>query len=89
LLPSVDRRIDDVQYENYNIPTLKYGHRVLVLKDRYVEHGTAYVFTEADYVNARVEQTFYTPEVTLLVFPQFLRHISQRSLMSAFELKEW
>ena len=65
LLPSVDRRIDDVQYENYNIPTLKYGHRVLVLKDRYVEHGTAYVFTEADYVDARVEQTFDTPVVTL------------------------
>jgi hypothetical protein len=39
LLPAVDQRIDDLQYENYNIPTLKYGHRVLVSKDRYVEHG--------------------------------------------------
>jgi len=29
----------------------------------------------------------FTDAFCRLVFPQFLRHISQRSLMSAFELK--
>ena len=65
-MAAVDKRIDDIQYENYNIPTLAYGERVLVQKDRRGGIGAdAYVFTEADYVDARVEQTFDTPVVTL------------------------
>ena len=55
LLPKVDKRIDDVQYENYNVPTLAYGERVLVLKDRVGGVGAdAYVYKEEDYVDARV-----------------------------------
>lgn len=64
-MPKVDKRIDDVQYANYNIPTLKYGHRVLVEKDRSVEHGKVYVYTEEDYVDGRVEETYDVPVVTL------------------------
>jgi hypothetical protein len=68
LLPKVDKRIDDVQYENYNIPTLAYGQRVLILREDSGYRGVgadAYVFTEADYVDGRVEKTFDVPEVTL------------------------
>jgi hypothetical protein len=36
-----------------------------VSKDRYVEHGTAYVFTEADYVDEREVKTYSVPVVTL------------------------
>jgi hypothetical protein len=68
LLPKVDKRIDDVQYENYNIPTLAYGERVLILREDSGYRGVgadAYVFTEADYVDGRVEKTFDEPVVTL------------------------
>jgi hypothetical protein len=66
LLPQVDKRIDDLEYENYNIPTLAYGQRVLVLKDRSGGIGAdAYVYTEEDYVDARVMRTFEVPAVTL------------------------
>jgi hypothetical protein len=68
LLPKVDKRIDDVQYENYNIPTLAYGQRVLILREDSGYRGVgadAYVFTEADYVDGRVEKTFNVPVVTL------------------------
>jgi len=64
-MPQVNKRIDDVQYANYNIPTLAYGHRVLVAKERSVEHGKAYVFTEEDYVDGREETTYEEPVVTL------------------------
>lgn len=65
LLPRIDKCIDDLQYENYYLPTLAYGERVLIHKDRYVEHGKAYVYTEADYVDGRVEETYSEPDVTL------------------------
>ena len=65
LIPKVDKRIDDIQYANYNIPTLAYGHRVLVEKERSVEHGKAYVYTEDDYVDGRVEEAYEEPDVTL------------------------
>jgi hypothetical protein len=68
LLPKVDKRIDDVQYANYNIPALKYGHRVLKMRDSTTMRGVgadAYVFTEADYVDGRVEKTFDVPVITL------------------------
>lgn len=66
LMPKVDKRIDDVQYENYNIPTLAYGERVLIQRDRSGGVGAnAYVYTEADYVDGRVEKTFDEPVVTL------------------------
>lgn len=68
LLPKVDKRIDDVQYENYNIPTLKYGHRVLKMRDSTTMRGVgadAYVFAEADYVDGREEETYDEPVVTL------------------------
>jgi rubrerythrin len=65
LIPDVDRCIDDVQYANYNIPTLQYGARVLKPRDRNVEIGSVYVFTEADYVDAREPQTFARPDAPL------------------------
>jgi len=64
-MPKVDKRIDDVKYANYNIPTLAYGQRVLVAKERSVEHGKAYVYTEEDYVDGRVEETYDESVVTL------------------------
>lgn len=65
-MPKVDKRIDDVQYANYNIPTLKYGERVLIQRDRSGGIGAdAYVYTEDDYVDGRVEETYDVPVVTL------------------------
>jgi hypothetical protein len=59
LLPQVDERIDDLQYENYNVPTMMYGERQLIIRDRIEEiPSTGYVFVESDYVDARVEQTY-------------------------------
>ena len=68
LLPAVDQRIDDLQYENYNIPTLQYGNRVLKPRENSGYRGVgadAYVFTEADYVDAREVKTYSVPVVTL------------------------
>ncbi len=65
LIPDVDACIDEVQYTNYNIPTLKHGQRVLKPRDRNVEIGSVYVFTEDDYVDARVPPTFAQPDVPL------------------------
>lgn len=68
LLPSIDKRIDDLQYENYNVPTLEYGQRVLIPRDDSGYRGSgadAYVFTEEDYVDGRVEETYEMPDVTL------------------------
>jgi hypothetical protein len=68
LLPAVDKCIDDLQYENYNIPTLKYGERVLIQRESSGYRGVgadAYVFTEADYVDAREIKTYSVPVVTL------------------------
>lgn len=47
------------------MPTLAYGQRVLIQKDRYVEQGTDYAYTEEDYVDGRVEETYEVPSVTL------------------------
>ena len=83
-MPKVDKRIDDVQYANYNIPTLAYGHRVLVEKERSVEHGKAYVYTEEDYVDGRVEETYAVPVVTLRTIDdakQVLRLVKLNALL--------
>jgi hypothetical protein len=59
LLPRIDKRIDDLQYENYNVPTMMYGVRQLIIRDRIEElPSTGYAFVESDYVDARVEQTY-------------------------------
>ncbi len=47
------------------MPTLAYGQRVLIQKDRYVKQGTDYAYTEEDYVDGRVEETYEVPSVTL------------------------
>lgn len=65
LLPDVDACIDDVQYTNYHIPTLQHGQRVLKPRDRNVEFGTVYVFTEDDYVDGREPQTYAQPDAPL------------------------
>ena len=59
LLPQVDERIDDLQYENYNVPTLMYGSRKLIQRSHNVNSATgAHEFTEDDYVDARVKKTY-------------------------------
>jgi hypothetical protein len=63
LIPDVERCIDDIQYANYNIPTLQYGQRVLKQRDRHVQLGAVYEYTEEDYVDAREPRTYHTPDV--------------------------
>ena len=59
LLPQVDERIDDLQYENYNVPTLMYGYRKLKIHNEHVNSiRSAKEFTEDDYVDARVKKTY-------------------------------
>ena len=59
LLPQVDERIDDLQYENYNVPTLMYGHRKLIQRSHNVNSATdVREFAENDYVDARVKKTY-------------------------------
>ena len=59
LLPQVDERIDDLQYENYNVPALMYGYRKLVQRSHNVNSATGiHEFTEDDYVDARVKKTY-------------------------------
>lgn len=68
LLPRVDKRIEDLQYENYFIPKLEHGHRVLTVLESTTDRGTganAHKFTEADYVDGRAEKTFEVPEISL------------------------
>jgi hypothetical protein len=85
LMPKVDKRIDDVQYANYNIPTLKYGERVLIQRDRSGGIGAdAYVYTEEDYVDGRVEETYAVPVVTLRTIDdakQVLRLVKLNALL--------
>jgi hypothetical protein len=63
LIPDVERRIDDVQYANYNIPTLMYGCRVLKSENRTSVWGVDYIFTEDDYVDGREQKSYATPAV--------------------------
>lgn len=59
LLPRIDKRIDDLQYENYNVPVLMYGERKLVMSDRYHHSSSgAYQHVEADYEDARIEKEY-------------------------------
>jgi hypothetical protein len=59
LLPQIDERIDDLQYENYNVPALMYGYRKLVQRSHNVNSATGiHEFTEEDYVDARVKKTY-------------------------------
>lgn len=62
-MPEVDACIDDVQYTNYNIPTLQHGQRVLKQRDRDIALGVAYAYTEADCVDGREPQTYTLPSV--------------------------
>lgn len=59
LLPQVDERIDDLQYDNYSIPELLYGYRKLKIHNEHVNSiRSAKDFTEDDYVDARVKKTY-------------------------------
>ena len=59
LLPQVDERIEDLQYENYNVPTLMYGYRKLKIHSENVNSiRSIKEFTEDDYVDARVKKTY-------------------------------
>lgn len=65
LLPRIDKRIDDLQYENYNVPTMMYGARKLIIRDRLEDlSSTCYALVESDYVDARIEQTYEMEEQT-------------------------
>jgi hypothetical protein len=56
-LTQIAKRIDDLAYENYNIPSLRYQHRILTDVARTNGSGgvgdAVYVYTEQDYVDAR------------------------------------
>lgn len=58
LLPKVDRRIDDIQYANYSIPTLKHGHELRVS----VDSGVGEL---SDSVDVRKVRDYSIPKVTL------------------------
>ena len=59
LLPQVDERIDNLQYENYNVPTLMYGNRKLIQRSHNVNSATGVrEFTENDYVDARAKRIY-------------------------------
>lgn len=63
LLPRIDKRIDDLQYENYNVPTFMYGERKLRMRDRVKDlSSTNYVIAEADYEDARIEKEYVLHE---------------------------
>lgn len=64
-MPAVDKRVDDVQHENYHVPTLMYGQRVLKEVERDGWNPKGYEYTEADYVDGREEATYDVPDVTL------------------------
>jgi len=65
LLPRIDKRIDDLQYENYNVPTMMYGVRKIIIRDRLEDlSSTGYEFVESDYVDGRVEQTYEMEQQT-------------------------
>ena len=65
LLPRIDKRIDDLQYENYNVPMLMYGERKLIIRDRYHDmSGGAYQHVETDYEDARIEKEYELHEHT-------------------------
>ena len=65
LLPRIDKRIDDLQYENYNVPTFMYGERKLIMRDRYHQLSSgAYQHIEADYEDARIEKEYVLHEHT-------------------------
>lgn len=65
LLPRIDKRIDDLQYENYNVPTMMYGARKIIIRDRLEDlTSTGYALVESDYVDARVEQTYEMEQKT-------------------------
>jgi len=76
LLPRISKRIDDLQYENYNIPTLVHGHRVLVMRESRGEMSSrGYEFDESDYVDARIVAE-YTEE------PQVFAEIQDASALN-------
>jgi hypothetical protein len=62
LIPEVDACVDLIQHTNYSIPTLQYGSRVLIERDRNVALGDAYEFTEADYVDGYEPETYTLPD---------------------------
>jgi hypothetical protein len=64
-MPAVDKRVDDVQHENYHVPTMMYGQRVLKEVERDGWNPKGYEYTEADYVDGRDEATYDVPDVTL------------------------
>jgi hypothetical protein len=65
LLPRIDKRIDDLQYENYNVPTFMYGERKLIMRDRYHQLSSgAYQHVETDYEDARIEKEYEMHEHT-------------------------
>jgi len=60
LLPCIDKRIDDLQYENYNVPVMMHGYRKLRIEHGYKSDlvDNNYEHRKPDYVDARVERTY-------------------------------
>ena len=79
LLPRISKRIDDLHYENYNIPILVHGHRVLVMRETSRDMSSrGYEFDESDYVDARVIAE-YTEE------PQVFAEIHDTSALNKLQ----
>jgi len=62
LFPEVEQRIDEIRDENYSIPNLQHGERLLKNVDRDVAAGEVYTFTEDDYVVGHTEKTYKEPD---------------------------
>lgn len=61
LMPEVDERIDDLHHENYSIPVMLHGHRVLKMQQRDVGLDETLTLTEDYYVDARQKHVYTAP----------------------------
>lgn len=66
LLPRIDKRIDDLQYENYNVPVMMHGQRKLRIEHGYESDlaSNNYEHKETDYADARTAKTYEMEQQT-------------------------
>jgi len=65
LVPKVEKVIADIQHENYHIPMLAHGERMLIQRDRELPASGVHTLTEADYVDGREEVEYRIPDLPL------------------------
>ncbi len=81
-MPDVDRRIDDIQYANYSIPTLQHGQRLLVQRDRAVGSAFEYEHSETEFVDAHAAKKYSLPDL------EFNAALSGEQLLQLGKLNE-